>query len=128
MLPRATRIPARVYAIPSHAIPQQWYDQYETCRSCAISPHRTTDGPRSMPGYAPASSHVFASAPTASARVERAWRHDPVMPRVQRLDPYTADRIAAGEVIERPASVVKELIENALDAASTRIDIALENG
>jgi len=51
-----------------------------------------------------------------------------VTPRVQRLDPATADRIAAGEVIERPASVVKELIENAIDAASTRLDITLENG
>jgi DNA mismatch repair protein MutL len=51
-----------------------------------------------------------------------------VTPRVQRLDSATADRIAAGEVIERPASVVKELIENAIDAASTRLDITLENG
>jgi DNA mismatch repair protein MutL len=48
--------------------------------------------------------------------------------RVQRLDPVTAGRIAAGEVIERPASVVKELLDNALDAASTRIDIDIFNG
>ena len=48
--------------------------------------------------------------------------------RVQRLDPAIAGRIAAGEVIERPSSVVKELIDNALDAGSTRIDIVLQNG
>lgn len=49
-------------------------------------------------------------------------------PSVQRLDAVTAGRIAAGEVIERPTSVVKELVENALDAGSTRIDIELHNG
>ncbi len=47
---------------------------------------------------------------------------------VRRLDPLLIDRIAAGEVIERPSAVVKELVENALDAHATRIDIAIESG
>ncbi|MGP9818392.1 DNA mismatch repair endonuclease MutL [Salinarimonas sp. NSM] len=66
--------------------------------------------------------------PLADARPADPSSPHPRAGAVRRLDPVLVDRIAAGEVVERPAAAVKELVENAIDAGATAIAVEIEGG